>query len=212
MKSGRAGDLLSVWSPNSEWIVFSDYDDNGNYQFYISRFDGTDKRQITNRSVNGESNYGPNYSVAWSPSSDRLAISFEEDNLQTKIINLDDNNEENTITNAYPMWWTDDEKLILRINDKQEIALYDSETKQTTSLIDLSNQSAGYFNPFGNTTKIGYFCCSQENYLLHVYDIQSKSTEFFPKIKFPTEGFEYWPKYQYWFIIPKYSLESDCTQ
>lgn len=212
MFSSRYGDLLSVWSPDSEWIVFSDYDDNGNYQFYISRFDGKAKRQITNRSVNGEDIFGPNYSVAWSPSSDRLAISFEDGDLQTKIITLADEREEKTITDAYPLWWTNDEELILRINDKQVIALYNPFTKQTTSIIDLSNQTAGYFSPFENTTKIGFFCCSQEDYQLHVYDIQSKNTELFPKIKFPTEGLEYWPKYHYWFIIPNNPLEINCTQ
>jgi hypothetical protein len=203
----RYTDLFAVWSPNSQWIVFSDFDDKGLYQVYVSKFDGTQKQQITYRLTKDESPFDFSFSVVWSSSNEWLAIRYFDGIRKVKIINLNQESTDFEINNASPLWWTDNEELLIYSQGFQGIALFNPKTNQITKLIGETKDPFFLIGPYGSKENIGYFLYQSEDPLkseFYVFDISKSVTKNLPYVKLPSE------KTLFWFLIFK-QTNDECN-
>lgn len=84
-KRGGAGGR--IWSPDSQYLAYSDYDEAGNSQLYLSRPDGSDRHQLTHFTTSEFIVDG----IDWSPDGQRL--SFD-------VVDLDDNLQETWVIHS----------------------------------------------------------------------------------------------------------------
>ena len=148
--SYRYGNMLSVWSPDSNWIVYSDFDNNGIYQLYVSRIDGKEKYQLTHRSPVIKDLIAFNYSVAWAPSGTLLAISYFNEDQITSIIRLNDNTTISSMDNSYPLWWVDNNYLLLYNYSTRIIEIFNPTTNQISPQIGEIDYPFSMIEPYGN--------------------------------------------------------------
>lgn len=71
---GGAGVYDGVWSPDGQRLAYSDYDEAGNSQLYLSRPDGSDRRQLTHFTTSELRVEG----IDWSPDGRRLEFSVSD--------------------------------------------------------------------------------------------------------------------------------------
>ncbi len=202
--SRRYADLLSLWSPNSQWIAFSDLDSNGVFQIFVSKFDGSNEIQISHRQVRDDNPFDFSYDVAWAPSSEYLAVSFFDGSLKTEILSVSYKGERDVIEDSSPLWWVSDNELL--IMNMRGVALYDIKSRIVKDIIDNTQQRLFLIGPFGSREKVGYFLTDPLSLLdssFFVYDIRENYLQRIDRIKLPSE------KTEFWLFLPD-EMNGDC--
>lgn len=203
--SRRYTEFLSIWSPNSQWILYSDLDQKGSYQLFISTFDGSQKIQITQREVVNEGPFEFTYDGAWAPSSEYLAVSYFDGSLKTEILSVPDAGERDVIEDSTPLWWVSDDELL--IVHQRGVALYDVKSREVKEIVANTQQRLHLLAPFGGREKVGYFLTDPSNLLsssFFVFDIREHDLQKIELIRLPSE------KTEFWLYLPN-GLDGNCN-
>lgn len=164
-KRGGAGVLGGVWSPDGQRVAYSDYDEAGNGQVYLSRPDGSDRHQLTHFTAPKTT---MNW-ITWSPDGQELAFAIydnQEDNqyevgnrLAIWVVHSDGSGPREMILNdgrsvqGTPLWWEEDNRtLVVSILDDipgEGLYWFDVNTGHVVHVFyDATAPSGSIFGPF----------------------------------------------------------------
>lgn len=180
---GGAGICGGVWSPDGQWLAYSDYDKAGNGQLYLSRPDGSDRRQLTHFTM-------PKFTIdgiKWSPNSQRLtfAVYDQEDHFQGFWVAHSDGSDLRmmTLDDGRPapgngLWWSADNRTLVAYvwGDESVEGLYwfDPDTSKPYHIFYESRAPGTIVGPFpiSDTQTIG-FLGGDGNF--YAYDMDSRT-------------------------------------
>lgn len=115
----NSGAWVADWSPDSQLIAYSDYDDQQVHQVYIYSLVDHTWKQVTsfNRPSAWDQHHAGVYEVAWSPDGGIIAINhYVNEMAQLSIYDLqnDVSPPKYQLSGARILWWIDNEKIVVR--------------------------------------------------------------------------------------------------
>jgi len=150
--SKNGGGWTLSWSPDSEYLAFSDLDEHGRLQVFIATKEGADKKQITNF----EYKEGKITDIEWSPNGNFLAIVFYRGVHDTTVIELENNNVMYQENNARFLWWIDNSNVFIR--DESSLRSYNLQNDQPVFTIpEIDYPHIRQFQPFVYPHLAGFF-------------------------------------------------------
>jgi Tol biopolymer transport system component len=189
--SQNGGAWRAAWSPNSEQIAYSDYDEKGIHQLFIINRDGSKRSQMT--SFTGFQ--VEIMKILWSPNEDKIAVVVDQDgdyaDDNTIILNLDEKTSPKVLENVIAAWWRDNNSLVAWKHIAQEPAHAELITidTDTRNEFTIRPDACHRINPFGNTSMLG---CMTLDYDFFVYDTQSGNAVMYPKFDPNRLYIHYW--------------------
>jgi len=184
--SKNGGSWYAAWSPDSTYIVYSDFDMNGILQIYISTFDGKSIKQVS-----GFDNEVEFINIAWSPNSKYFLVAYDVDNdWAADATLLGDISSGNVVVleNIVGWWWRDDVSIIGGEVDNGLI-VFDVFKKMPLGNfqeLDYRGYSAGQFK---SPNVVGYFNGDGH---FSTYDTITEKNEVFPNSTSPVYSLSYW--------------------
>jgi hypothetical protein len=182
--SANGGGWEASWSPDSEYIAFSDLDENGALQIFIATKEGKLKKQITNFNDNaGEIAY-----IEWSPDGDSLAIVFYYGEFATTIVELENNSVLYQQENARFLWWIDNSNVFIRY--ESSLQSYDLQNNQQIYAIqEIDYPHIRQFQPFVYPHLAGFF--ARDELDLFVFDGLNGTVTQFSTVQAPIDLVEW---------------------
>lgn len=186
---GGAWNHGGAWSPDGALIAYSDYDDQGILQVYITAINTWNQVQIT-EFTNSEIKPGP---ISWSPRGDRLVVMLEDKNYNREvwIVSVPQSNAqkldlpEGVVTIADLIYWSNvGSIMLLSVGDYAESGLeglywFDIEHNQLIHVITITraeevNSHIGlFYAPIPVTTNLSKVIFNGNPYEWFLYDATS---------------------------------------
>jgi hypothetical protein len=193
--SQNGGAWRAAWSPDSQRIAYSDYDDKGVHQLFLINKYGTNRKQITYF-------YDPTdeiLKIIWSPQGDKIALLVGQESdwsvFKTVVIDVERNKFPKEVKNIYvEWWWNNDSFFAWKIIDKEsshaEYILVDISPIGifSYSRLPFSAEECYRINPFGNPSMVG--CLTYDGKFI-VYDTNTSNVVEYPNFD-PHHGTQYW--------------------
>lgn len=216
---GGAGVYGGAWSPDGQWLAYSDYDQDGNGQLYLSKPDGSDRRQLTHLVMSKITMDV----IEWSPDGQRLAFTaYDQDDIPQGIwiVHSDGNDlreitlsDGNSIWGA-PLWWSADGRTFVAFvsGDESVEGLYwfDPDTGKPYHVFYDSKSPNGHISfcfPISDVQTIAFSDAETKFYTYHLtdgtIDLWLDETKLFPE-----EG---WPP-MLWQVVPVPGGAVDISQ
>jgi WD40-like Beta Propeller Repeat len=189
--SQNGGAWRAAWSPDSNQIAYSDYDDQGVHQLFVISRNGANRKQIT-------SFIDPKVEIMkilWSPKGDKIAILVDQDgdesDDETILLNFDENNPPKELKNIFAEWWRDDDVFIAWKIIEDEPRHAELITLETSTNIESTVRPEGCYriNPFGNPSMVG--CMTYDDKFV-VYDSRSGEATVYSKFDSRRFAVQYW--------------------
>lgn len=157
----NGGGWAASWSPDNEYIAYSDLDENGALQVFTATKEGNHKNQITNFDNNAwEIAY-----IEWSPDGGSIAIVFYYGEFATTIVELENNNILYQQKNARFLWWIDNSNVFIR--DESGITSYDLQNDQPIfALQEIDYPHIFQFQPFVYPHQAGFFANENRDFFV----------------------------------------------
>ncbi len=141
-----------TWSPDSKFVAYTDYDDQGFRQIYIYDVANAEKIQLTHLSDKNDKQAWVSR-ISWSPRSDKLAVAIDSSRSQfshafplvgiisLKSLSVQWMEVKGDATEVGSIIWAKDEKTILigTRTDPQYLVWYDLETEKQIRRVDYSS-------------------------------------------------------------------------
>jgi WD40 repeat protein len=132
--SANGGGWIFAWSPDSESIAYSDFDENGRLQVYTTQRDGNNKRQITHFE---QTSIAIN-DIEWSPDGQNIAFSvLSGEGWKVFYTSGAKKTAAEDLQGAYVLWWVDPETILIA----------NESAGQTGKAFDLLNTTSGKTSP-----------------------------------------------------------------
>jgi hypothetical protein len=178
--SERGGSWNYAWSRDNQYLAYTDYDAEGRFQVYVSTFDRSQRKQITDFDVEGV----PNRFI-WSPDSQYFTIFYEypEGSYEFIIANILEN-QISSLGKVDQLWvnlWWEDEGLLVTVIDGT-ISWYDPESGEVLKKNDNVPFIQGHIMPSGTKFHISClgYCLDLENYGYYMFDVRTNSLDQMP--------------------------------
>ena len=188
--SQNGGAWRAAWSPDSEQIAYSDYDNQGIHQLFIINRDGTNRRQVTSLTHPAVEIL----KILWSPNGEKIALLVDQDDdWSTIVLNIDEKSSK-ALENISAEWWRDNNSFVawkiieLRPWHAELITLDTSTDNEFT----IRPEGCYRINPFGNPSMMG--CLTYDGKFI-VYDTNTSNAFEYP-------NFDPFPGTQYWIAAP----------
>jgi hypothetical protein len=182
----HGGGWTAVWSPDSAYIAYSDYDDSGLHQLFISNREGTKRIQLTHLTMSVTIT-----EISWSPNNEQIAAIYDidEDNFGDATLIVDMNNPDNIIEleDALAWWWRDSKTLIAG-KVGMGLTLFDLSGNILTNLQKFDYRGF-LLSQFKSPKNVGFY---DEQGHFSVYDTEKGKTVDFPDSTMYVEDLAYW--------------------
>jgi hypothetical protein len=188
--SQRGGAWRLSWSPDSLYLAYSDYDEHGIHQLYVTSRKGTDRKQLTFLANPVEI-----MKILWSPDGNKIAVLIDQtgDNSadETRVIDVR-NGTANVFNNIYAQWWRDSVSIIAMQSILQEegfknIIVLDINASKISTIN--TGTTCNRINPFGNPWMIG---CLSFDHGFSAINSRTHSVEHYSKFNFYLNDIQYW--------------------
>jgi hypothetical protein len=188
--SQNGGAWRVAWSPGSQQISYSDYDNNGVHQIYLIDKDGANRKQVT---------FFPNpqlgiMKILWSPDGEKLAVVIDQDDDgsvdDTIVLKINGSTSPKEYKNIFADWWRDNHTIIAGKLIEQEPRHGELIILDTRSDDELAIQLDNCYriNPFGNPAMVG---CLRYDDKFIVYDTYTSNVIVYPNFE-PLVDTQYW--------------------
>lgn len=196
--SQRGGAWKAAWSPDGQFVAFSDYDENGIDQLYIASRDGSNRQQLTFYDTGSLLIMG----IHWSPDGERIALIVDRtgDFSGDATIVIEVNSLAiSTFNDIIAQWWRNEETIIALQIAGEEIGY--SNIGNIITVDTLSNRVSPLYdggcsriNSFGNPSMVGCLTIDDEFYVINSL---THSFERYPQFDL------YLPSLYYWIAAPE---------
>ncbi len=188
--SQNGGAWRAAWSPDSQHIAYSDYDEQGIHQLFIISTDGGNRKQITaftGRQVEI-------MKILWSPTGDKIALHVDQDgdgsDDETIVQKIDGNTPPKELINIFAVWWRDNNSFVAgRVIEQEprhgELIILDTTTNYE---FKIGLEGCYRINLFGNPSMVG--CLTYDDKFV-VYDTNTSNTVEYPNF-IPLQDTQYW--------------------
>ncbi|MCB2160577.1 hypothetical protein KQH40_00665 [bacterium] len=183
------------WSPDGSMIAYTDYDDFGIMQLYVSNLVGTNLEQISN---NKQSNLAIS-EIRWSTEGEGIAYQLEnKENYSAYIIvhNFSDPNtskiEYGPYTSISDFWWHSDNEIGIFYSDDESrntwkitwYQAFDGKLINSLGEIDTPSQNIVIPKSLKGTNSIGYFNQNRNvDSIFYIYDFKTDTFSSFQNIE-----------------------------
>jgi WD40 repeat protein len=187
--SFRGGAWRVAWSSDGQHLAFSDYDDNGIQQLFVTFRDGSNRQQLTYNTEPVKI-----MGILWSPDGERISAVVDQTNDNSADITLIIELANNTIhefDNILAKWWRDNESLIAGQQISRELGYRNIIVLDvTTNWVSTIYYGGCYLiNYFGNPALVGCLTVEDEFW---VYDTITNSMEQYPQFDRFLSDITYW--------------------
>lgn len=198
----NGGGWLAVWSPIGEKIAYSDYDESGILQVFVSSVQGNDKTQITDFKYKIPfETYGTDIrQINWSPDSNNLAITYvsdesQESGLATVIIDPETGQLNYYQKDTRFLWWVDAASFMVRdMSIEENNTIYAQKlgvSQHTFTLKETEFPKFQNIQPFYSKHFVGFFALFDKWYFF-VFNSMDGSVTPVSTIKMPDYLIESW--------------------
>ena len=176
--SKNGGAWIFDWSPNSQLLAYTDYDENDTLKIYSADYHGNQHVEYQTLPEAGNAPDG----ILWSPNSKYFVlkyIAFDRSNLW--IANSENQNIV-PVGEVDEFWWEDDN--ILGTWDDDVIRWIDPASGKVVRSLENVPAGNGGMKPFGSTSRIACFWCFEDQleYGLKIFDVNTRELYKMPNV------------------------------
>jgi dipeptidyl aminopeptidase/acylaminoacyl peptidase len=153
--SENGGARRSAWSPDSEKIAFSDYDNQGRLQLFLAKRDGSERTQLTHFESSVDM-----MEISWSSDGQRIAAAYDSDgdDFQDAILTANTQGDLNpTIFEHKILWWWRDADSVFAGEPGDGLVLLDIHAGKVLGRWSTFGHLGHLIAPYQSDSDIGYF-------------------------------------------------------